>query len=678
MRQPIGLHATNQRSAELFTAVEQLQPTAVLILDGLGEAVHIHERLGVPYVFHRVFNGNEGSLWNNRLSAYKAPSKWIDEWRNQGHPEIARVVLNEPGISSEEEMARLFDYLMDVGDRAAAAGFKASLGGFATANTIREGWLWSEPTRTVWRSTTVYDRFLRWAADWTTEGHGFVDWHNYSTFPPVDGNGDATALLDPARCQRGQWKTRQQVLETNWRDNWLMYRDVWLAKRCEALGVSMHHVVYGEGWADAMPNLASIYSQLEAQLPGLKVEGPFSMGVFYANRFPGHTQPEVMRWVDEWIIDTMPAYAVGLCFFAWNFNAPWHNNRAAGGRMYNVGERPDVLSEMYRLKERVQMPDYGIPVSARIAADYNLREQPTTSGKLVVTVTKNSEVKYYPVSKTVGGAFNWLRVDFGAKSGWMADQGQFVPIDTTPAPSPTVLVHVPFRSQIGSEAPNANDCGPACVASVANWAGLQLNDPVLQAVTVGNVSAYLGHGNNTTSLTQLERALEHWAVPAVVQSGPFNGMTPAAIRAELDAGRPVIMLVHRAKLKPTFYNFDGSHFIAVVGYAPGWMFYHDPLGVDAAQGAIIPMKDVDFEAAIYETPGNAGLHYAGVTVALPVVVPPNPKPDTSKSLIVKITGPTEADVDVVMAAIRTIITVSVTIANNEAEIELVSETDAVQ
>lgn len=682
---PIGLHATNQRSADLFKVIEQLQPTVVLMLDGLGEAVHIHEKLNVPYVFHRVYNGQEGSLWNNRLSAYKTPSSWIDEWRGQGHPEIARVVLNEPHANSEEELGRLFDYLMDVGDRAAAAGFKASLGGFATANTIRESWLWSDPARANWHIVTVYDRFLRWAADWTAAGHGYVDWHNYSTFPPVDGNGDATALLDPARCQKSAWKTRQQVLETHWRDNWLFYRDVWLAKRCEVLGVSMHQVVYGEGWADAMPNLASIYSQLEGQLPGLKVEGPFSMGLFYASRFPGHTQAEVMRWVDEWIIDTMPAYAVGLCFFAWNWNAPWGNNRDAGERMYNIGERPDVLSEMYKLKQGASVPEITLlpdndprwkeaHVTKTAEGGTNIRSAASTNGSVLskLNVSDSIFIVTDEDQSVSANTYRWYQVRIGGVRGWVADTPVFewAMGAAVTLPAPTVLLDVPHRTQRRT---GLNNCGPAVVAMIVGYWAAKTNRTQYANVTVEEAdSATPEFQDGLTVPAHLKTGAAHYGLALNIK----NNITLAQIKAELDARRPVIALVERGRIPgaQAFYAFAGPHYVVISGYGDGYLVIHDPLSEVAGAGDGLNVRDADWDAAHKETTGNSA-NYQGLFMdvkALEIPVPePEPDPVPERTITLRVVAAKDdAEADLLLEDIRALLQAAIRIGGRMARIEI--------
>lgn len=270
-------------------------------------------------------------------------------------------------------------------------------------------------------------------------------------------------------------------------------------------------------------------------------------------------------------------------------------------------------------------------------ATINLRQQPFKDAIILKRPTRNAVVTVWrteriPLDEPETPNKTWFKTAYDGVTGWMLllfdkFEDQFhditAPIPAPPMPPvPTVKVHAPFVTQVGNV--NLNDCGPATVASVICWYGLQTNQPGLLDIVAGDVSDFLKHGNSTTTLTQLASALHHWGIAVHARSGA-SGLTVVSIRAELDAGRPVIMLVDRGALKPTFDTFTGSHFIVVTGYAPGWYFYHDPLGLSAAQGAHIPVTDSDFEKAITETPGNPGLRYAGVSIdPLPVIAPPAP------------------------------------------------------
>lgn len=122
-----------------------------------------------------------------------------------------------------------------------------------------------------------------------------------------------------------------------------------------------------------------------------------------------------------------------------------------------------------------------------------------------------------------------------------------------------VNILVPYLSQWGEGANRSpGDCGPACAAMLVH----HYTD---QRPTVDEVAIAAGQpeGSHYTTLTQLTTGAAHygltlkWHRPILLDD----------IRAELDAARPILMLIHYGALPDRLdQNYTGGHFVLVVGY----------------------------------------------------------------------------------------------------------------
>ncbi len=128
---------------------------------------------------------------------------------------------------------------------------------------------------------------------------------------------------------------------------------------------------------------------------------------------------------------------------------------------------------------------------------------------------------------------------------------------------------IPYLSQLGPDADFApGDCGPASMAMVLRH---QTGIPI----TVDQVSEATGNPEGfrfTNNMTLIRTARKwdvsmYWARHLIVER----------LIDELNAGRPVIALVHYPSL-PIRYDpkYPYSHFIVLVGYDDKDLYYHDP------------------------------------------------------------------------------------------------------
>jgi uncharacterized protein YvpB len=142
----------------------------------------------------------------------------------------------------------------------------------------------------------------------------------------------------------------------------------------------------------------------------------------------------------------------------------------------------------------------------------------------------------------------------------------------SPAPSEMARVRldVPWASQLGEGAGYAaGDCGTACLTMWLRFLGHE--------VSVDDVSRATGlpEGFSLSGFSHLQKAGRNWGLElawARLQS-------VEDLRGELEAGRPVIALVHYLSLPARLRydkNYPYSHWVVVVGIGEGMIVYHDP------------------------------------------------------------------------------------------------------
>lgn len=136
-----------------------------------------------------------------------------------------------------------------------------------------------------------------------------------------------------------------------------------------------------------------------------------------------------------------------------------------------------------------------------------------------------------------------------------------------------VQLDIPWRGQnlpeVLSDDFSNSDCGATCLAM---WLGYRN-----VTVTIDEVSQATGLPRHYTGARpdHLIQAASFFHLPLKRQFALGAG----AIRHELAAGRPVILLVHYRTLPKRFDpNFRSGHWILATGYTPLNCLYHDPYG----------------------------------------------------------------------------------------------------
>ena len=193
---------------------------------------------------------------------------------------------------------------------------------------------------------------------------------------------------------------------------------------------------------------------------------------------------------------------------------------------------------------------------------------------------------------------------FGMLSGGGFDDAPAPPTTVTIAAG-AVSIAVPYRSQ---EDPDArryrNDCGAVCIGMLMDWQGAaHIANDVLSA---------------ETALSQHDSGLACWQVAALGRKNGVNMQTTSTltldtVKAELDAGRPLIALISYAYIKARQNQADGAgHFVVVRGYDAEHVYINDPdfYGSRRADGDNLAVPIAEFEAALKYSP----FRYSGVVI----------------------------------------------------------------
>lgn len=153
-----------------------------------------------------------------------------------------------------------------------------------------------------------------------------------------------------------------------------------------------------------------------------------------------------------------------------------------------------------------------------------------------------------------------------------------------------------------------SDCGPADVCMWLRLRGV--------TVSVDDVSRATGlaAGYTSTTFADLDRAANHYGLDL---SHKLGTLTLDLLRAEIDAGRPAIVLVYYPALPARFDPaYRSSHWILIKGYQTGGFIYHDPYWPDAARGANLVISDQQLATALAQVTTNGNTANQGMVETL--------------------------------------------------------------
>lgn len=223
----------------------------------------------------------------------------------------------------------------------------------------------------------------------------------------------------------------------------------------------------------------------------------------------------------------------------------------------------------------VQKPaNAGEGVKATLATAYNLRGGNGTNYPIRGNVPAGTLVVYYPATRQVGGSFQWVYCEVNAALfGWMASEGQFLPV----LGDPITLNAVPFVDQYGDDAAGPNACGPASGAMAVNYTRQESGQG--NPVTAAAFSTAMGRRpGETTTLSQLQLALQNvYGIASDVRAA-----TVGEIHMHVRQGGVVIALLERGEVPGTsaYHPFARAHLWPWIGEGDGFLVAADPLAID--------------------------------------------------------------------------------------------------
>ncbi|MBU1621855.1 MAG: C39 family peptidase [Gammaproteobacteria bacterium] len=176
-----------------------------------------------------------------------------------------------------------------------------------------------------------------------------------------------------------------------------------------------------------------------------------------------------------------------------------------------------------------------------------------------------------------------------------------------------VSLDVPHVIQWG---PGANrspgDCGPACTTKLVHH--LTEHRPTVDEVAI---AAGQPEGSHYTTLAQLAAGAAKYGLVLQWQ----RPLKLDAIRAELDADKPVLVLIHYGALAGRLdQGYTGGHFVVVVGYGRDeegeYFLLNDPdwWGDRAAEGDHWRVTATELDAALDECSLDGNRNYQGLVI----------------------------------------------------------------
>ena len=187
---------------------------------------------------------------------------------------------------------------------------------------------------------------------------------------------------------------------------------------------------------------------------------------------------------------------------------------------------------------------------------------------------------------------------------------------------PVVKLEIPHRSQwtVPDADLTAGDCGPTCVAMLLNGLNVQVTPDDLYTDIYPELKTnpdmeipdrgYTNFGHLYTAANAHDLRLKRFTY---APAGALKNL-----KASIDEGKPSIALVNYSTWRTkTGNNFNGAHFVVVVGYDDTHVYVHDPLfgaayRTDPDDGAYFEWTNEEFKTAwsgfaLHENPNYACL-----------------------------------------------------------------------
>jgi len=153
-------------------------------------------------------------------------------------------------------------------------------------------------------------------------------------------------------------------------------------------------------------------------------------------------------------------------------------------------------------------------------------------------------------------------------------------------------LNVPYKSQWDTDAYKTNnDCGPTSCAMVLNFYG--------GSYTTNQVFEETGAGTGFITAIQLRKAM--YTLGYVMNL--TSGRKIADLKASIDRGIPVMVVLHYGYLTDNQDSFTGAHILVVVGYDDNGIYFNDPdfYSSRREEGKQRYNKNADFDRAWQST-----------------------------------------------------------------------------
>lgn len=138
----------------------------------------------------------------------------------------------------------------------------------------------------------------------------------------------------------------------------------------------------------------------------------------------------------------------------------------------------------------------------------------------------------------------------------------------------SVLLEVPYVTQLDGSAYAGSNCGPAVLAMALAYATGERHSALALRRALGWAAADPEAGTDIADLARLARRAGALAV--LGEGAASLGWSPERVRAQLERGRVLILLTRLALLPGYAVESDLEHYILVVGAGAGGFHYHDP------------------------------------------------------------------------------------------------------
>lgn len=356
----------------LWSHLEELQPTTLLIMDNIFAACEAVERLPNTIIIHRDYSRFEGEEWALRPN----PAEWIFRWRGEGCYEVIRYTTNEPSLYDVGAFIASEIALMEA---ARNEGIRLAVGNFAVGTLpdwAVNGGLFDEWLRAVIRGkhkvggheyTTgilpfgvgVYSREQlispdamhpdNWVTDLPIAYLPFSAQAGYHPLTSPFGEYERSQVIRPVVAQSAECGG---VLPSYWH----ILRTSWLLMRAECIGLdsSQIQIINTEGLWD---NLSDINVpggiepvQMWREQYGIDkyfrdMRGIPSYDNLWSAYYPQWTDAEAAVCQMMWWDYIAPDNYVGVNLFTWSTNKLWNSFDVSG-------VQNPFLYEMHRLLER--------------------------------------------------------------------------------------------------------------------------------------------------------------------------------------------------------------------------------------------------------------------------------------------------------------------------------------